>query len=129
MGGWKEPGAVPCVNGYGSRVEDTTVSVFIVVYSCSGGKDCPEVCGLGLRIKLTEGRITGEGRQSNTSLTWHGRVPKNPKAQRPRIELDQSSKLGKRDKAKSELGGKATRMLSVSWGRFAQVFLGLTFPS
>lgn len=29
MGGWKEPGAVPCVNGHGSRAEDTTVSVFI----------------------------------------------------------------------------------------------------
>jgi hypothetical protein len=60
MRGCKEPRAVPCVRGHGSRAEDITSSVSVVitavgekrVYLC-----CPEVCGLELRRETGIRRI------------------------------------------------------------------------
>lgn len=54
MRGYKEPRAVPCVSGHGSRVEDITGSVSVVITAVGEKRvylHCPEVCGLGLRIK------------------------------------------------------------------------------
>lgn len=69
MRGPKEHRAVPCVSGHGSRAEDIALSAFLVgtavrekrVYLC-----CPEVCGLGLGIKLPYGGLL-EGMQRKAS--------------------------------------------------------------